>query len=82
MDPQALVDHRPVVPAHLGRPDRVEDGGADVAGRLGASSSSLLSWGPGLNSSGRKRLRAGAAQIRRVSRIASAATLRSRAVAR
>src|SRR5208282_311793 len=42
-----------------------------------ASSSSLSYWLPGRNSSGSKRASAGAAQMRRVSRIAVAATWRS-----
>ena len=47
-----------------------------------ASSSSLWNASPGLNSRGSKRARAGAAAMRRVSRIAVAATLRSASVDR
>ena len=47
-----------------------------------ANSASVCTEGPGRNSSGAKRASAGAAQMRRVSRIDSAATRRSASVAR
>ena len=82
--PQALVEdgERVVVRAHAGGADRMEDGHADLAGRLHPARRPEARWAPGWSSSGLNRARGSCATMRRVMRSASTATRRSSSVER